>query len=64
MVKPYVIDQDVVRAWLERSCAAQGVPVLITDARTIAKIVAILKPYLDAQRAAAAAQKRRRVASG
>jgi hypothetical protein len=34
---------DGVRAWLERTCAAQGVPVKITDPRVIGEVVAILK---------------------
>lgn len=31
-------DQALVRAWLEESCAAQGVPVLITDPLTVAQV--------------------------
>lgn len=35
-------DPEVVRAWLERSCAAQGVPVKIADPRVIARVVTLL----------------------
>ena len=35
-------DPEVVRAWLERSCAAQSIPVKIADPRIIAKVVTLL----------------------
>jgi hypothetical protein len=35
-------DPAVVRAWLERSCAAQGVPVKVADPRIIAAVVSLL----------------------
>ena len=31
-------DQAMVRAWLEASCAAQGVPVEITDPAMVARL--------------------------
>ena len=33
---------EVVQSWLERSCAAQGVPVRVTDPLTIARVAALL----------------------
>jgi len=35
-------DPEVVRAWLERTCAAQGVPVKVSDPRIVARVVALL----------------------
>lgn len=33
---------DRVRAWLEASCAAQGVPVVVTDALVLARVAALV----------------------
>ena len=33
---------DVVRAWLEASCAAQGVPVVVTDAVVLSQVAVLL----------------------
>ncbi|WP_084654736.1 hypothetical protein [Nocardia altamirensis] len=34
--------EDQFRAWLTKSCAAQGVPVVIRDPETIAKVAVLL----------------------
>jgi len=36
------VTPQMVRAWVERTCAAQGVPVVVTDPVTIAKVAALL----------------------
>ena len=36
------IRPEMVRAWLIRTCAAQGVPVKVADPRVIARVVALL----------------------
>ena len=36
------VDPGVVRAWVERTCAAQGVPVKVTDRGVIEQTVALL----------------------
>jgi hypothetical protein len=36
------VDPAAVRAWLERTCAEQGVAVKISDPRLVGKIVALL----------------------
>ena len=33
---------DRVRAWLEASCAAQGVPVVVTDALVLARVAEVI----------------------
>jgi hypothetical protein len=35
-------DRDVVLAWLERTCAAQGVPVKVADPRIIAAVASLV----------------------
>lgn len=40
-----MIDPKVVREWVERSCAAQGVPVHIEDPVVIQKLVVLLRPW-------------------
>ena len=35
-------DPEVVRAWLERTCGAQGVPVKVADPRIIAAVATLL----------------------
>ncbi len=35
---------EQVAAWLATSCAAQGVPVKVTDPQTLAKVAALLTP--------------------
>ena len=37
------VSDENVRAWLERSCAAQGVPVKVTDPRILAKVAGIVQ---------------------
>lgn len=32
------------RAWTERTCAEQGVPVLVDDRRVLAQVAALLRP--------------------
>lgn len=36
------IDRDALRAWVEATCAAQGVPVLVSDAAVIAQVGVLL----------------------
>jgi hypothetical protein len=36
------LDPATVRAWLARTCAAQGVPVKVTDPRIIAAVASLL----------------------
>lgn len=36
------VPEPVVRAWVEASCRAQGFPVAVTDAVTVATVVALL----------------------
>lgn len=36
------VDREAVRAWLEASCKAQGVPVLVADAGVIARVGVLL----------------------
>lgn len=36
------IDPEEVRAWLERTCAEQGVAVKVSDPATVARIVTLL----------------------
>ena len=36
------VDPAVVQAWLERTCAVQGVPVKVSDPRIVAKVAALL----------------------
>lgn len=33
-----MIDRDALRAWVEASCAAQGVGVFVTDAGVVARV--------------------------
>ncbi len=36
------VDRDALRAWLEASCAVQGVPVFITDASLVTQVGILL----------------------
>lgn len=36
------IDLDALRAWVEASCAAQGVPVAVTDSGTVSRVGVLL----------------------
>lgn len=38
-----MIDRDALRAWLEQSCAVQGVPVFITDSSAVARVGVLLR---------------------
>lgn len=38
------VSPEAVAAWLSASCAEQGVPVVITDPRVLAKVAALLAP--------------------
>jgi hypothetical protein len=40
--RPSALDPSVVRRWVERTCAAQGVPVVVTDAVVLAKVATLL----------------------
>lgn len=37
------IDRDALRAWLEASCLAQGVPLLVTERGTVARVGVLLR---------------------
>lgn len=50
------LDPAVVRAWVEASCAAQGVPVKVTDLAVVRTVEALLSgPQRGVSRAAACA---------
>jgi hypothetical protein len=36
------LDPSVIRRWIERTCAAQSLPVHITDPRALAQLVVLL----------------------
>ena len=36
------VDRDAVRSWLEASCAAQGIPVVVTDAGVVSQVRLLL----------------------
>lgn len=36
------IDREMLRTWLEATCAAQGLPVLVTDAEVVARVGVLL----------------------
>ena len=38
-----IIDRDALRAWLAASCAAQGIPMLVTDPGVISNIGVLLR---------------------
>jgi hypothetical protein len=40
---PSRIDEAVVRAWVERTCGEQGVPVKVTDPRILERVAFILR---------------------
>lgn len=48
-----------VAAWLEASCAQQGVPLLVTDPEILSRVAALLVPA-DSERAHRAAEHARR----
>lgn len=37
------LDRDALKAWVEHTCAVQGVPVLVTDAGVIARVGVLLR---------------------
>lgn len=37
------VDREALRAWLERSCATQEIPVLVSDAGVIAQVGVLLR---------------------
>ena len=47
------LTREQVTAWLEASCAEQGVPVKVTDPQTLAKVAALLAPAGGAARSRA-----------
>ncbi len=47
------LTREQVAAWLATSCAAQGVPVKVTDPQTLAKVAALLTPAGGAPRSRA-----------
>lgn len=50
-----VLSEDQVRSWTEASCAAQGVPVFVTDPEAVTDVVVLLGVVTDgpARRASA-----------
>lgn len=42
------IDREALRAWVEASCEAQGVPVAVTDAGVVASVGVLLSGWDDA----------------
>ena len=36
------LDPSVIRRWVERTCASQGLPVVVTDAGVISRLVVLL----------------------
>lgn len=36
------VDLDAVRAWVERTCAAQGLPVFVADAAIVGRVGSLL----------------------
>jgi hypothetical protein len=47
------LSREQIAAWLEASCAEQGVPVKVTDPHTLAKVAALLAPAGGAPRSRA-----------
>lgn len=45
------VPQDAVRAWVERTCAEQGIDVAVTDPVTVRKVAALLGVVSDGPRA-------------
>jgi hypothetical protein len=45
------VPEERIRAWLEASCARQGVPVRVTDAETVRRVAALLGGPVDGPRA-------------
>jgi hypothetical protein len=41
---------EVVQAWLEASCAAQGVPLKVTDAAIVTQVARLINPRLGQSR--------------
>lgn len=37
------VDREALREWVEQSCAAQGVPVLVADSGVIARVGVLLR---------------------
>lgn len=37
------VDREALRRWLEESCAAQGVPVMVSDAVVVANVGVLLR---------------------
>jgi hypothetical protein len=42
-----MVSRDQIRAWTEASCAAQGIPTLVTDPVTVAQVGALLGVQAD-----------------
>src|SRR4051812_31876099 len=57
------LTRDELRAWVSASCAAQGVPVFVTDPAVLARVGSLLggRPGAPARRASAEEAPRRRL---
>jgi hypothetical protein len=52
--------QEHCQAWVERTCAEQGVPVKVTDRRVVAQVAELLRePYQSRQRGSKRDQSKR-----
>lgn len=58
------IDRDALRAWVESTCSAQGVPVLVTDAGSVAQLRVLLSVRASADGAPAGARRGPRRSQG
>jgi hypothetical protein len=47
------LDSSTVRRWVERTCAAQGLRVAITDPRALAQLVVLFAPLVGSAGAVA-----------
>ena len=58
------IDRDALRAWVESTCANQGVPVLVTDAGAVSQLRTLLSVRGSAEGARAGARRGPRRSEG
>ncbi len=42
-VGPMSVDREALKVWLEASCLAQGVPVVVTDAGVVAQLGVLMR---------------------
>jgi len=55
-----IIDPDALRAWVAATCAAQGIPVAVTDSATISRVGVLLSGRDAARRSRSDARSIRR----